>query len=138
MLGSLVGHVIKHVICKILYYRFAEDAGVGSSLMAPKNKGEGEGRVTYQDTCGADNVQKVADYFHAFGGPKAPQWGGLIQVAPDTCRSPRGLRNGQNSKWSDSLKLAPDRSARRPDSNGVNDTQIRARMEEIEPVKVQG
>ncbi len=39
-----------------MYYRFAEDASVGSSLMALKDKGEGEGRVTCLDACGADNV----------------------------------------------------------------------------------
>jgi len=39
-----------------MYYRFAEDAGVGSPLMAPKNKGEGEGSVACHDTCGANNV----------------------------------------------------------------------------------
>jgi len=41
-----------------MYYRFVGDASIGSSLMALKNKGEGEGSVTYQDTCGANNVTK--------------------------------------------------------------------------------
>ena len=48
MLGSLVGHVDKHVICKTMYYKVAEVVGVGSLLMALNDKGEGEGRVTYQ------------------------------------------------------------------------------------------
>jgi len=39
-----------------LYYRFAEDGGVGSSLMALKKKGEEEGSMAYQDTCCADNI----------------------------------------------------------------------------------
>jgi len=38
-----------------LYYRFAGDVGVGSSLMAPKDKGEGEGSVACQKICGANN-----------------------------------------------------------------------------------
>ena len=39
-----------------LYYSFAEGASVSSSLMALKEKFEGDGRVTFQDTCGADIV----------------------------------------------------------------------------------
>lgn len=39
-------HIAKHAICKILYYKFAGDVGVGSLLMVPKDKGEGEGRIT--------------------------------------------------------------------------------------------
>jgi len=30
-----------------MYYRVAWDAGVVSSLLDPKDKGEGEGKVTY-------------------------------------------------------------------------------------------
>ena len=41
------GHIAKHVICKTLYYRFVGDASVSSSLMALKDKGEGEGRMTF-------------------------------------------------------------------------------------------
>ena len=44
------GHRAKHVVYKILYYRFARDAGVGSFLMA-------QGRITCEDTCGADIVK---------------------------------------------------------------------------------
>lgn len=40
------GHRAKHVVCKILYYNFAGDAGVISSLMDLKDKGEGERRMT--------------------------------------------------------------------------------------------
>ena len=40
------GHRAKHVVCKILYYKFAGDAIVGASLMAPKDRGEGEGRMS--------------------------------------------------------------------------------------------
>ena len=85
-----------------MYYRIAEDADVGSSLKASKNKGEGDGRVTFFGTLVVQTRYKAAtNYFHSFGAPKAPQWGGLIQVASDTLRRSRGLRNGQNSKWSD-------------------------------------
>ena len=45
MLGSYLV-IFEHVICERVYYRFAKDAAVGSSLMALKDKGEGEGRVT--------------------------------------------------------------------------------------------
>lgn len=41
------GHRFKHVVFNILYYNFAGDVGVGSLLMAPKEKGEGEGRMSY-------------------------------------------------------------------------------------------
>lgn len=37
-------------------YRFAVDACVISSLMAPKEKGEGEGTVTYQTLVSVDKV----------------------------------------------------------------------------------
>jgi len=41
---------------------------------------EGEARP-FQDICDADRVhRKMQITFYAFGGPKAPQWGGLIQV----------------------------------------------------------
>ena len=46
-----------------MYHRFAEDVGVSSLLMASKDKGEGEGRVTYQDTCGANDVQSCQIIF---------------------------------------------------------------------------
>lgn len=36
-----------------------------------------------------------------------------------------------------STKPAPDQRASRLDSNGVNDTQVRANMEEIESIKVE-
>jgi len=39
-----------------MYYSFVEVASVGSSLMAPKEKGEGEGRVTYQILVSANKV----------------------------------------------------------------------------------
>ena len=43
----IFGHIAKHVIFTILYYRFVGDVGFDSLLMAPKDKGEGEGRITY-------------------------------------------------------------------------------------------
>ena len=53
----------------------------------------------FQDACDADRVhRKLQIIFHAFGGPKAPQWGALVQVALNTCRSLEGLRKGQKSK----------------------------------------
>ena len=48
--------IFEHIICKRLYYRFAGDACVSSSLMDTKDKGEGEGRVTFHETCDADIV----------------------------------------------------------------------------------
>ncbi len=59
----LVGHVDKNVIFKTMYYKFAEVAGVSSSLMASKDKGEGEGRVSYQTFVSADNVQRNCRLF---------------------------------------------------------------------------
>jgi len=41
-----------------MYYMFAEDVGVSSLLMAPKNKGEGEGSVACQGTYCAYNETK--------------------------------------------------------------------------------
>ena len=38
-------------------------AGVGSSLKAPKNKGEGDGSKTFQDACDADKVQGICSLF---------------------------------------------------------------------------
>jgi len=46
-----------------MYYRFAEVVGVGSSLMAPKDKGEGEGRVTYQILVSANKEQRSCRLF---------------------------------------------------------------------------
>ena len=46
-----------------MYYRFTEVAGVGSSLMAPKDIGEGEGRVTYHILVSADRVQRSGRLF---------------------------------------------------------------------------
>ena len=54
-----------------LYNRFSRDVGVSSSLMALKDTGEGEGRVTFRDACGVV-VHINADYFDDFRGPKAP------------------------------------------------------------------
>ena len=50
---------------------FSGDVGVSSSLMALKDTGEGEGRVTFLDAYGAV-VHINADYLDAFRGPKAP------------------------------------------------------------------
>ena len=47
---------VKHVICETIYYRVVEVAGVGSSLKALKNKGEGDGSGTFQDASDADKV----------------------------------------------------------------------------------
>jgi len=49
-----------------MYYRFAEVASVSSSLMALKDKGEGEGRVTYQIIVSADRVQRSGILFSCF------------------------------------------------------------------------
>ena len=46
MFWVIVGQ-FKHVICRGLYYRFAESVGVGSLLKALKEKCEGDGRVTF-------------------------------------------------------------------------------------------
>ena len=85
MFWVIVGQ-FEHVICRRLYYRFTKDAGVSSSLMALKDKGEGEGRVICRDTCGANTVHEICKYVHDFGEPKTNQWGGMIQVALDTLR----------------------------------------------------
>ena len=53
----------------------------------------------FQDTCDVDKVHRSCRlFFHAFGGPKAPQWGGLIQVAPETHTGQTGLMEAQKSK----------------------------------------
>ena len=54
-----------------LYNKFSRHVGVSSSLMALKDIGEGEGRVTFPDACGAV-VHINADYFDGFTGPKSP------------------------------------------------------------------
>ena len=41
-----------------MYYRFAKVPNVISLLMAPKDKGEVEGRVTYQTFVSAKRVQR--------------------------------------------------------------------------------
>jgi len=84
-----VGHVIKHVM-QILYYRFAEDAVVGSSLMAPKDKGEGKESVTYQGTCGADNVQNSCRLCSCF-------WWPIISLMGRN--APGGSKHTQIQKW---------------------------------------
>ena len=62
-----------------MYYRFAGNAGVGSLLKAMKNKGEGDGRVTFSGCLWCRHyTQELHIIIDAFGGPKAPQWGGLI------------------------------------------------------------
>jgi len=38
-------------------------ASVSSSLKFLKNKGEGDGRETFQDACGADKVQRSYRFF---------------------------------------------------------------------------
>ena len=43
----VIADQFEHVICRILYYIFAEGEGVGSSLKAPKKKGERDGRTTF-------------------------------------------------------------------------------------------
>ena len=50
-----------------MYYKFAEDAGVGSSLMDSKDKGEGEGRVTFLRTLVVQTLYTtVTDLFLCF------------------------------------------------------------------------
>ena len=53
----------------------------------------------FQDACDANRVQRELQItFHAFGGPKAPQWGGLIPVAVERHTRQRGFMNAQKSK----------------------------------------
>ena len=54
-----------------LYNKFSGDVGVSSSLMALKDTGEGEGRVTFPDACGAV-VHINADYLDALEDQKLP------------------------------------------------------------------
>ena len=75
MLGSLFGHVDKHVICKTMYYRFAKVAGVSASLMASKDKGEGEGRVTYETFVRAEKVLRSDILFSCFWRTKSSSVG---------------------------------------------------------------
>ena len=46
----MFGLVRRTCILQRLYYRFAEDTSVGSSLMALKYRGEGEGSVAFHIT----------------------------------------------------------------------------------------
>jgi len=41
----------------------AEVVGIGSSLKAPKNKGEGDGSEAFRDACHADKVQRSCRSF---------------------------------------------------------------------------
>lgn len=62
---------MKHVIFKTMYYMCEEGVGVGSSFMATKDKAEGEGRVTSQDTCSVDKVQRICRLFSCFWKTKS-------------------------------------------------------------------
>jgi len=55
MLGSLVSHEIQACIAKQCTIG-CEVVGVGSSLKAPKKKGEGDGSETFHDACDVDKV----------------------------------------------------------------------------------
>ena len=79
MFGLLVGHETQACNLQKNVRRVVEVAGVGSSLKAPKNKGEGDGSGAFQGACDErQGIEKLQIVFHAFGGPKTPQWGGLI------------------------------------------------------------
>ena len=58
--------------------------------MALKDASEGEGSVTFlgHSWC-KHSTQQLHILIDAFGGPKAPKWGGLIQVAPETQKTKR-------------------------------------------------
>lgn len=47
----------------MLYYRFTNDAGVGSSLMASKDKGEGEGGVAFFRTIAVQTLYTAVAYY---------------------------------------------------------------------------
>jgi len=72
-----------------MYYRFVEVAGVGSSLMAPKDKGEGEGRVIYQTFVSVDKVQRSGILFSCFWKTKSSSVGRI---------DPGGSRHMQKSQ----------------------------------------
>ena len=74
--------------------------------------------------------------FDSFGGPKAPQWGGLIKVAPKTHIRQRGLWKLKNQNDQNDFKPGLERRSCRPDHNDVNGSSIRAHMRENEHVKV--
>jgi len=63
MLGSLVGHESQACDLKNNVPQVAEVVGVSSSLKAPKNKGEGDGSETFQDTCDVDKVHRSCRLF---------------------------------------------------------------------------
>jgi len=88
----------------------------------------------FQDAYDADKVErKVQIIFHAFGGPKYPQWGGLIQVALERHTGQRGLKN--KSAQND-FNPKPDHRSCCLDRGGVNGSSNRARMRKIELFKV--
>lgn len=55
----------------------------------------------------------------------------MIHMSPKTLQSQRGLRKDQNQSHHIKVKLGLDHISRRPDSNNMNDTQIRIRMLKI-------
>ncbi len=58
MLGSLVGHESQACNFQNNVLQVAEVAGVVSSPKALKNKCEGDGSETFQDSCDEDTVQR--------------------------------------------------------------------------------
>ena len=58
MLGSLAGHESQAWNLQNNVLQVVDIVGVGSSLKALKNKGEGDGSEAFLDTCDAEKVQK--------------------------------------------------------------------------------
>ena len=74
---------------------FVGDANVSSSFMAPKEKGEGEWRVTFQDTFGADEVKSSCRLFSCFWWTKSASVG---RIDPSGSKHPQETKRAQ--KWS--------------------------------------
>jgi len=78
-------------------------------------------------------LYKLADYFDAFGGPKSPQWGGMIQVAHQRLVTKKMLKNESSCIVVD---LGSSRRSHHPDHGGVNGSSNKYRMKKIWLVKV--
>jgi len=67
--------VIEHVLAVMSLHMIDMSS---SSFQVPKYQGEGKGRWSIRDIC---YEGQNCSYVYAFGGPKAPKWGEMIQVA---------------------------------------------------------
>ena len=91
---------VKHVIFKNNVLQVTEVAGIGSSLKALKNKGEGDGSETFFRTLVMQTRYKeVTDYFSCFWRTKSSSVGRIDPSgSKDTHRGQKGLMEAQKSK----------------------------------------